>query len=50
MTILITGRGSNVLNVLTLATGAFSAWRAISTQDAAQDYLLQLSLPKLPRQ
>lgn len=41
---------SDVVNVLTLATGAFAAWRAISTQDAAQDYLLQLFLPKMPRQ
>ena len=40
---------SDVLNVLTLATDAFTAWRAISAQDAAQDYLLQLFLPKLPR-
>src|SRR5205807_1864332 len=40
---------TDVLNVLTLATDAFTAWRAISTQDAAQDYLLQLFLPKLPR-
>jgi len=41
---------TDVLNVLTLATDAFNAWLAISTQDAAQDYLLQLFLPKLPRQ
>jgi uncharacterized protein (UPF0332 family) len=41
---------TDVLNVLTLARDAFTAWRAISTQDAAQDYLLQLFLPKLPRQ
>lgn len=41
---------ADVLNVLTLATDAFTAWRAISNQDAAQDYLLQLFLPKLPRQ
>jgi uncharacterized protein (UPF0332 family) len=40
---------TDVLNVLTLATDAFTAWRAISEQDAAQDYLLQLFLPKLPR-
>jgi hypothetical protein len=40
---------TDVLNVLTLATDAFAAWRVISTQDAAQDYLLQLFLPKLPR-
>lgn len=41
---------TDVLNVLTLATDAFTAWRAISTQDAAHDYLLQLFLPKLPKQ
>ncbi len=41
---------SDVVDVLTLATNAFSAWRAISGQDAAQDFLLQLFLPKMPRQ
>lgn len=41
---------TDVLNVLALATDAFAAWRAISTEDSAQDYLLQLFLPKLPRQ
>ncbi len=41
---------TETLNVLTLATDAFNAWLAISTQDAAQDYLLQLFLPKLPWQ
>jgi hypothetical protein len=41
---------TDVLNVRTLATDAFTAWRAISTQDAAQGYLLQLFLPKLPKQ
>ena len=41
---------TDVLNVLALAPDAFTAWRAISTQDAAQDYLLQLFLPKLPKQ
>jgi hypothetical protein len=40
---------NEALDVLKLATDAFAAWRAISTQDAAQDYLLQLFLPKLPR-
>ena len=40
---------TDVVNVLTLATDAFTAWRAISTQDAAQDYLLRLFLPKLPK-
>jgi hypothetical protein len=41
---------TDVLNVLTLATDAFNAWYEISTLDAAQDYLLQLFLPKLSRQ
>jgi uncharacterized protein (UPF0332 family) len=41
---------TDVLNVLTLAKEAFAAWRAISAEDEAQDYLLQLFLPKLPRQ
>jgi hypothetical protein len=40
---------TDVLNVLTLAKDAFAAWRTVSTEDAAQDYLLQLFLPKLPR-
>ena len=40
----------DVVNVLALATETFAAWRAISAQDAAQDYLLQLFLPKMPRQ
>ena len=31
-----------------LATDAFTAWRTINTQDSAQDYLLQLFLPKPP--
>ena len=41
---------ADVLIVLKLATDAFTAWRAISTHDAAQDFLLQLFLPKLPKQ
>jgi uncharacterized protein (UPF0332 family) len=41
---------TDVENVLSLAADAFSAWRAISKLDAAQDYLLQLFLPKPPRQ
>jgi uncharacterized protein (UPF0332 family) len=41
---------TDVLNVLTLATDAFGAWQAISSHDAAQDFLLQLFLPRLPRQ
>ena len=38
---------TEVLNVLTLATDAFYAWHEISDQDAAQDYLLQLFLPRV---
>jgi uncharacterized protein (UPF0332 family) len=41
---------TDVEDVLTLATDAFEAWRAIRTGDAAKDYLLQLFLPKIPRQ
>ncbi len=41
---------TDVVNVLILATDAFTAWRAISTQDAAQDYLLQLFLPRVLKQ
>jgi len=41
---------TEVVNALTLATDAFNAWLAIRSQDAAQDFLLQLFLPKLPRQ
>src|SRR5580658_107068 len=41
---------TDVENVLTLATDAFEAWRSIRTGDAAKDYLLQLFLPKMPRQ
>jgi uncharacterized protein (UPF0332 family) len=40
---------ADVTYVLTLATDAFDAWLAISAQDEAQDFLLQLFLPKLPR-
>ena len=40
---------TDVLNALTLATDAFNAWMAIRDQDVAQDYLLQLFLPKLRR-
>ena len=40
---------TDVLNVLTLATDAFQAWHEIGAQDAAQDFLLQLFLPKLPK-
>ena len=40
---------SDVLNALTLATDAFYAWSVVRSQDAAQDFLLQLFLPKLPK-
>jgi hypothetical protein len=40
---------SDVLNALTLATDAFYAWALVCSQDAAQDFLLQLFLPKLPK-
>jgi uncharacterized protein (UPF0332 family) len=38
----------DVDNVLELATKAFTAWSDVRSQDAAQDYLLDLMLPKLP--
>jgi hypothetical protein len=38
-----------VKNVLTLATDAFQSWLTISAQDEAQDFLLELFLPKPPR-
>ena len=37
---------TNTLAALDMASSAFSDWRAIRTQDAAQDYLLQFFLPK----
>ncbi len=40
---------TDVLNVLTLATDAFDEWTTIRNQDVAQDFLLQLFLPKLRR-
>ena len=41
---------TDVLNVLRLADDAFSAWRMVRNLDAAQDFLLQLFLPRMPRQ
>jgi hypothetical protein len=41
---------ANTIVDLDLVSAAFNGWRAIRTQDAAQDYLLTLFLPKLPRQ
>ena len=38
-----------VMNSLTLATDAFAAWRVVRTQEAAEDYLLQLLLPRQAR-
>jgi uncharacterized protein (UPF0332 family) len=38
-----------VFNVVDLAGDGFTAWRAIHTQDAAQDFLLRLFLPRPPR-
>jgi hypothetical protein len=40
---------TDVLEVLTLATDAFNAWYSMSTRDPAQDFLLQLFLPRFPR-
>jgi hypothetical protein len=39
----------DVEQMLDIATKAFDAWKAIRSTDAAQDYLLSLFLPKLPR-
>jgi uncharacterized protein (UPF0332 family) len=41
---------TDVVRFLELATAAFADWRAIRDQEAAQDYLLSLFLPRLPRQ
>ena len=38
-----------VLDIVILATDAFGAWQAIRNQAVAEDFLLQLFLPKLPR-
>jgi uncharacterized protein (UPF0332 family) len=40
---------TDVLNALTLATDAFNAWIAIRDEDVAQDFRLQLFLPRLRR-
>src|SRR5271166_3079186 len=41
---------TNAIGALDLASAAFGDWRAIRAQDAAQDFLLQLFLPKAARQ
>ena len=40
---------TDVLDVLDAARDAFDAWRAIRSDDAAQDFLLDLFLPKRAR-
>jgi hypothetical protein len=40
---------TDVLNALTLATETFYAWSVISSRHVAQDFLLQLFLPKMPK-
>jgi hypothetical protein len=37
---------TNTIGQIDLAGAAFDDWRAIRTQDAAQDYLLNLFLPR----
>jgi|CZKS01.1.fsa_nt_gi uncharacterized protein (UPF0332 family) len=37
---------TNAIGQIDLASAAFEDWRAIRTQDAAQDYLLNLFLPR----
>jgi uncharacterized protein (UPF0332 family) len=39
----------DAIDVLAFATDAFSAWKAIRSQEVAEDFLLQLFLPKLSR-
>jgi len=39
---------SDVMNVIALAEDAFVVWRAICGENASQDYLLRLFLPKVP--
>ena len=40
---------TDAIGAIDTVTRAFRDWRAIRAQDAAQDYLLQLFLPKTPR-
>ena len=40
---------TNVMAAIDMVSAAFSDWRDIRTDDTAQDYLLQLFLPKIPR-
>lgn len=40
---------TNAIAQIDLAARAFTDWRAIRNTDAAQDYLLYLFLPRLPR-
>ena len=40
---------TNAIGAIDLVRAAFSDWQAIRSQDTAQDYLLQLFLPKMPR-
>ena len=37
---------TNTIAAVDMASSAFNDWRAIRTEDAAQDYLLALFLPK----
>ena len=40
---------TNAIAAIDMVSAAFSDWQAIRAEDAAQDYLLQLFLPKMPR-
>ena len=40
---------TNAVFAIDTASAAFLDWRAIRSGEAAQDYLLQLFLPKMPR-
>ena len=39
---------TNAIGQIDLASAAFTDWRAIRTEEASQDFLLKLFLPKLP--
>jgi hypothetical protein len=40
---------SGAVGVIDTVRDAFTDWQAIRNQEAAQDYLLQLFLPKIPK-
>lgn len=40
---------TNAIAAIDMVSAAFSDWQSVRTQDNAQDYLLQLFLPRMPR-